>query len=576
MTPSNSPGESAKSTGDGLKARHEIPAATCSLSSLVGVRQKDELQLIGEKMDCGASLYVWSPSGENAELQRAAVFVIESKKSPEDVRVYKLGLSEGVSLEVIVKSFSAKPLEHFEAYFSETLRATRLQDSEQSNSPRVEEPMVRYRDYCPARGAVLQQFSHRRGACIRLIEDPDNGDRVVAISASPDPQSQELLLRITQQRWNDACGQLIWQLASADDSAVKEIISELSQYVSSDPAVFREGRVPISKLVDDMVTTYGSVGAGAESSLTVKRRSDRSVEEAAERLLEQRDCVMVSYGQEQPSVSMWKKMFVTASDDGVGFLVLCVGRKDKDTTSSVGDESEEQSSHGRARYDFDLRDLSLPNREKWLQQLLNAFRRSREEFPGAITEFLNQQSQPSREDDHVRVVLRGVRGLKSEHLDAEQSVADFTKIVKTGLATQDLTVEVLSKRAMEVRLKCVSRNEDALIFTIKPHGIDTIYIPPREASDAVEEKGARFSLSNIYQLNAHFDGIVHQIGRYLHEESGSAESFTGRNNCRTGPIRAQNVLNYLNGLCAPRDTGSRHSNFPPQFDAVFGPESDRG
>jgi len=437
MTLSNSPGESANSTRGGLRAHHETPAATCSLSSLLGVRQKDEFQLIEEKKDCGASLYVWSPSGEHAELQRAAVFVIKSKKSPEDVRVYKLGLSEGVSLKEIAESFSAKPLEHFEAYFYETLRATRLQDSEQSNSPRVEEPMVRYRDYCPARGAVVQQFSHRRGACIRLIEDPDNGDRVVAISASPDPQSQELLLRITQQWWNDACGELIRQLAFADDSAVKDIISELSQYVSSDPAVFREGRVPISKLVDDMVTTYGSVGAGAESSLTVKIRSDRSVEEAAERLLEQRDCVMVSYGRGQPSVSMWKKMFVTASDDGVGFLVLCVGRKDKDTTRSVGDESEEQSSHGRARYDFDLRDLNLPNRKKWLQQLLNAFRRSREEFPGAITEFLNQQSQPSREDDHVRVVLRGVRGLKSAHLNAEQSVADFTRIVKRASPLRD-------------------------------------------------------------------------------------------------------------------------------------------
>jgi len=559
MTPNVEPDNSGQ--GRELNGHEHDRAHWCPQRDLIGLKgilSPETLQVLAEKNNACLCAY---RATENLKVpQQTDALVLTVKEAGDRLKVSTLDLPTLQETAQLVELFEQLPIEHFEARFEKLGAQVVEKHKDFTTADAVESSSSS--DYYPTNCDLVCVYQHHRGSVVKLLDDQVNDDIVLVIAASQDKNPEEYVIRIPKDRWSQHCQDAIENLIRSEDSAIRQGMGELAKFARDESVVYSDYRSPTATIIDNLVS---GIRTDVSPELFIEARPDRTPEEATERILERRQSLMVRFRDGQSNISMWKKMFVTSTDDGVGFVVLCVGRKD---ARNVLDDTRNSPTHGRARYDFDLSDLSPWEKQEWLNQLLQAFARSRQDFPGAITEFLSAEAKSTKPDGNERVRLASLTGLKKANLNHEESVIDFQRRISRILKSHGLDVSHDNSSPAKGRISCSNSCGDTLFMTIKPHGIESIVVAPRHVVGGSSGCGAKFSLGSIYQLNENFPPFISQLGSLFARENGQTQLFRAQNRMLAGPIGAQLVLNYLNGACAPSTSSAKHGSMPPSFDAV--------
>jgi hypothetical protein len=291
--------------------------------------------------------------------------------------------------------------------------------------------------------------------------------------------------------------------------------------------------------------------------LHITRGVSNSFTEAAVRLLEARDSVMIRFADTQTVPSRWKKMFLTFGDHGSGSVVLCLGNRT--AQDRVGPNGGDSPGLGRARFDLQLSSLEESEKCAFLTQVIEAFSRSRDEFPGQIGKFLLEKESDSSE----LVRSSWCKGMKFEHLDAARSLAYFNVLVSSAFKVVEVPLKEVYRDGGRVVLEASNKSGARLYLTIMPHGIEKIVVAPSEA-DQAGRVGASFALGNHYQLDDGFRRIVFQIASLFSRENERETIFRDTEG-KIIALSAQATAHYLNGFMTPVSESGDSKSLPPKF-----------
>jgi hypothetical protein len=411
---------------------------------------------------------------------------------------------------------------------------------------------VQFHDVCPTDSRQVAWYTNSNGAVIKVIEDLKSGNRNIVIAPRDEDNVEELILQISSEKWDEEVLDLVDQLANSNGEHTRSVICKLGRYEPTS-YIFNTDRSPTSVILNDILTStrLGDLG------LHITRGVSNSFSEAAFGLLEARDSVMIRFADMQTVPSRWKKMFLTFGDHGSGSVVLCLGNKT--AQDRVGLNGDDSPGLGRARFDLQLSSLEESDKRAFLTQVIEAFSRSRDDFPGQIGKFLLEK----KSDSSGLVCSSWCKGMKFEHLDAARSLAYFNVLVSSAFKVVEVPLKDVYRDDGRVVLEASNKSGARLYLTIMPHGIEKIVVAPSEA-DQAKSVGASFTLGNYYQLDDGFRRVVFQIASLFSSENDRKTIFRDAEG-KDISLSAQATAHYLNGFMTPVSESGDSKSLPPKF-----------
>jgi hypothetical protein len=426
-----------------------------------------------------------------------------------------------------------------------------------------------------------QEYQRTNGSLIRVYQFKESDRQtpkrfVISLSTSESPESEILTVPIIgSENWAtiDSLRPLLKQLQFAEGLQITDTFQRLRRHSETKeraascerPLVFR-GTDPTSAIINTVLeNAKRELWSGPEPILLVQRREDRRVFEAAWRILERKDVVEIRFRKPALTGNSWERLYVALDDKGRGSILLCVGSKDLATAHS---DEQGSVSAGEAIYSVDLSSLEDTDRYDWMMEMLACFVKSHVHYPGAITSFLSKTRSSDGPDSEQLATLDDTRHLHAEHLDPDTSLKFFTKQIVSIFKRREVDVRILAEESSSVIVECTNKTKrqdkpyDRLEITVRPHGIDELYVLSRGSANT-SELSVGFHLASIYQLHpADFDNrLVDPIAKFLNSEGGITQSCEDSSGSTAHNIGARKVFTYLNNRLSLHARGGAGKNF---------------
>lgn len=459
-------------------------------------------------------------------------------------RAYALAIPTTTStsfLKDLVNRFNTSPIETFEAFYAESFGSISLSSSE---PPEQGLPRIDWGLFFNSLDAAELVVERTNGSCLSVQRGIDG--YVVVLSASDSERSERLTFELSgSATWKSPLPieKLLLEIGRLDKTELTTPLQQLQKKTSR--TISFPGTENNSPALMTAATLWT---AQYESVAKVFEPPDLNVIATASRILARENTVCIQF---HDAPSLYKKLSITLDHDGHGSIEIDIGHK----ILPWDTRTHNVERLGALCFELNLSDYSEVHREIWLHCLTRRFIDCQSTFPGELGDFITEQ-QTIRNISAtpiitaIQPILCSVSTLSKAELFQYFIDRATTSLTSSLYNPHQSTIRELARSEHGVVLEATNTTGDRLQLTVRPSGIDEIFILPRLPRDggSSDPSTIGFYAGHLYQFNPNkLETTLYELARFFSSENGAVETFrdyAGREAPNIGARKSATYLRY--------------------------------
>ena len=462
-------------------------------------------------------------------------------------RAYALPIPTTTStsfLNDLVNRFNTTAIENFEAFYAERFGSIPLPAPEPSEQglPRIDWALF-FNSLDDAELVV----ERTNGSCLSVHSVQRGIDKyVVVLSASDSERSERLAFEISGSDTLKGLApirQLLLEIGRLDKTELTTPLEKLQKNTSR--TISFPGTEHNSPPLMAAATLWT---AQHEAVAKVFEPTDLGVIATASRILARENTACIQF---HDAPSLYKQLSITLGHDGHGSIEIDIGHK----ILPWDTRTHNVERLGALCFELNLSDYSREQRERWLHRLTRRFIDSQSTFPGELGDFITEQltirniySTPLI--TALQPILCSVSTLSKAKLFQYFIDRATTSLTSSLYKPNQSTIRELARSEHGVVLEATNTTGDRLQLTVRPSGIDEIFILPRLPQDggSSDPSTIGFYAGHLYQFSPNkLENTLYELARFFSTENGAVETFidyAGREAANIGARKSATYLRY--------------------------------